>query len=62
MATSREQNTSVEARTQADKIIISTMIHDYRKRLRSYELIAGAFAVEEYSETASFSNRHWPDD
>jgi hypothetical protein len=29
------------ARTQADEIIISTMIHDHRKRRRSYELIPG---------------------
>jgi alkanesulfonate monooxygenase SsuD/methylene tetrahydromethanopterin reductase-like flavin-dependent oxidoreductase (luciferase family) len=50
---------NLAARTQADEIIISTMIHDHRKRRRSYELIAKAFAMEEYSGTASFSNRRW---
>ncbi len=38
---------NLAARTQADEIIISTMIHDHRKRRRSYELIARAFAIEE---------------
>jgi luciferase family oxidoreductase group 1 len=38
---------NLAARTQADEIIISTMIHDHRKRRRSYELIARAFALEE---------------
>jgi hypothetical protein len=35
------------------------MIHDHCKRRRSYELIAKAFAVEEYSGTANFSNQRY---
>jgi alkanesulfonate monooxygenase SsuD/methylene tetrahydromethanopterin reductase-like flavin-dependent oxidoreductase (luciferase family) len=38
---------NLAARTQADEIIISTMIHDHRKRRRSYELIARAFALDQ---------------
>jgi luciferase family oxidoreductase group 1 len=38
---------NLAARTQADEIIISTVIHDHRKRRRSYELIARAFALDQ---------------
>lgn len=32
-------------RTQADEVMVMTMVHDHAERLRSYELIAGAFGI-----------------
>ena len=32
--------------TGADEIMITTMVHDHRERLRSYELLAETFGLE----------------
>ena len=32
--------------TGADEIMVTTMVHDHRERLRSYELLAGTFGLE----------------
>ncbi|HZO63088.1 MAG TPA: LLM class flavin-dependent oxidoreductase [Gaiellaceae bacterium] len=43
-ATVREQLLDLQARTDADELILTTNVYDHADRLRSYELVAGAAA------------------
>jgi luciferase family oxidoreductase group 1 len=42
--TVRERLEALAARTQADEVMVTTVTHDPAARLRSYQLLAGAFA------------------
>jgi luciferase family oxidoreductase group 1 len=44
-ATVRERLAPLIAATAADELMVTTMIHDHAARRRSYELLAGAFAL-----------------
>jgi len=44
--TVRRQLGELLARTQADELMITTMVHDHGARLRSYELVSGVLAGE----------------
>jgi luciferase family oxidoreductase group 1 len=41
----RDEIADLAARTGADEVMVMTMVHDHGERLRSYELIADAFAL-----------------
>ncbi|NVJ06254.1 LLM class flavin-dependent oxidoreductase [Myxococcus sp. AM001] len=41
----KEQLTRMAAEFQADELLITTIVHDHRSRLRSYELLADAFSL-----------------
>jgi luciferase family oxidoreductase group 1 len=43
--TVRAQLTTLAAQTQADELMITTLIHDPAERIRSYELLAAAFGL-----------------
>jgi luciferase family oxidoreductase group 1 len=40
----RQRIETLVARTRANEVMVTTVTHDYRARLRSYELLAAAFA------------------
>ena len=44
-ATVRARLTPLVERTQADEVMVTTMIHDHAARKRSYELLAGEFGL-----------------
>ncbi len=44
-ATVRERIEALARRTQADEIMVTTVTHSHEARLRSYQLLAGAFAA-----------------
>ncbi len=54
-ATVHAQLTALAEQTQADEIMVTTMIHDHAERLHSYELLADAFQLQRESVLASLS-------
>jgi luciferase family oxidoreductase group 1 len=42
----RERLSAMAEVTGADEVMVTTMVHDHRERLRSYELLAGTFGSE----------------
>jgi luciferase family oxidoreductase group 1 len=50
--TVRRELIELQQRTGADELIVTTMVHDHADRLRSYELLAEAFADSEPARAA----------
>jgi alkanesulfonate monooxygenase SsuD/methylene tetrahydromethanopterin reductase-like flavin-dependent oxidoreductase (luciferase family) len=44
-ASVRERIDALAQRTQADEIMVTTVTHDHDARIRSYQLLARAFAT-----------------
>jgi alkanesulfonate monooxygenase SsuD/methylene tetrahydromethanopterin reductase-like flavin-dependent oxidoreductase (luciferase family) len=42
----RERLTEFAAQTEADELMLTTMVHDHADRMRSYELVAEAMEIE----------------
>jgi luciferase family oxidoreductase group 1 len=47
----RAEIDALVAETGADEVMINTVVHDHAARLRSYELLAGEFGLEELGKT-----------
>ncbi len=50
--TVRRELLDLQKRTNADELIVTTMVHDQADRLRSYELLAEAFAYSQPARAA----------
>jgi len=48
----RRELLDLQQRTNADELIVTTMLYDHADRLRSYELLAEAFADSEPARAA----------
>jgi hypothetical protein len=42
----RERLTEFAAQTEADELMLTTMVHDQADRMRSYELVAEAMEIK----------------
>jgi alkanesulfonate monooxygenase SsuD/methylene tetrahydromethanopterin reductase-like flavin-dependent oxidoreductase (luciferase family) len=50
--TVRRELAELQQRTNADELIVTTMLYDHADRLRSYELLAEAFADSQPARAA----------